>query len=346
MVLEGGPRRRSSRTWSPRSRVSRSAFRSSRPRPSTDAALRASGRGSAGLDGRIRRFVRASASQRCSTRLPVTSGPPCGDPRGRCPRPAHDLPPPAPPAARRRPRARYAGNARDRAVGRRGGSSSFADIEALAAGAGSTLPHDGEPACAVAAAIQDGDIASSRFDGWRKLERRPDTPSGASTRWPGRRSGALEDDPQVGQQAHGAEVREGREMIAPLHSEAGHPGPAVPALRRLRGLPGMAGAEWPLGSMPGAPGSRPSEHDDVAQATPRSGWRPSDDHHADARRSVELPDAPAITGLRFRPVDLATDPPGIAVVIKECRGRRQRIRPDARRHPPRPRTPAPFRPGP
>ena len=49
---------------------------------------------------------------------------------------------------------------------------SFADIEALAGQCRfSDCAHDGEPGCAVAAAIEDGDLASSRFDGWRKLER-------------------------------------------------------------------------------------------------------------------------------------------------------------------------------
>jgi ribosome biogenesis GTPase len=49
---------------------------------------------------------------------------------------------------------------------------SFADIEALAAVCRfSDCAHDGEPGCAVVAAIEDGDVAASRFDGWRKLER-------------------------------------------------------------------------------------------------------------------------------------------------------------------------------
>ena len=49
---------------------------------------------------------------------------------------------------------------------------SFADIEALAAVCRfSDCAHDGEPGCAVAAAIQDGDLNASRFEGWRKLER-------------------------------------------------------------------------------------------------------------------------------------------------------------------------------
>jgi ribosome biogenesis GTPase / thiamine phosphate phosphatase len=49
---------------------------------------------------------------------------------------------------------------------------SFADIEALAAVCRfSDCAHDGEPGCAVAAAIEDGDVAASRFEGWRKLER-------------------------------------------------------------------------------------------------------------------------------------------------------------------------------
>jgi ribosome biogenesis GTPase len=49
---------------------------------------------------------------------------------------------------------------------------SFADIEALAAVCRfSDCAHDGEPGCAVASAIEDGDLASSRFDGWQKLER-------------------------------------------------------------------------------------------------------------------------------------------------------------------------------
>jgi ribosome biogenesis GTPase len=49
---------------------------------------------------------------------------------------------------------------------------SFADIEALAAACRfNDCAHDGEPGCAVASAIQDGDLAATRFDGWRKLER-------------------------------------------------------------------------------------------------------------------------------------------------------------------------------
>lgn len=49
---------------------------------------------------------------------------------------------------------------------------SFADIEALAATCRfNDCAHDAEPGCAVTAAIADGDLAASRFDGWRKLER-------------------------------------------------------------------------------------------------------------------------------------------------------------------------------
>jgi ribosome biogenesis GTPase len=49
---------------------------------------------------------------------------------------------------------------------------SFADIEALAATCRfSDCAHDSEPGCSVTGAIQDGDLAASRFDGWRKLER-------------------------------------------------------------------------------------------------------------------------------------------------------------------------------
>jgi ribosome biogenesis GTPase len=49
---------------------------------------------------------------------------------------------------------------------------SFADIEALAGSCRfSDCAHNGEPGCAVTSAIADGDLAESRFDGWRKLER-------------------------------------------------------------------------------------------------------------------------------------------------------------------------------
>jgi len=49
---------------------------------------------------------------------------------------------------------------------------SFADIEALAATCRfSDCAHDGEPGCAVNAAIRDGDLNEARFEGWRKLER-------------------------------------------------------------------------------------------------------------------------------------------------------------------------------
>lgn len=49
---------------------------------------------------------------------------------------------------------------------------SFADIDALAATCRfSDCRHDGEPGCAVAAAIADGDLDSGRFQGWRKLEK-------------------------------------------------------------------------------------------------------------------------------------------------------------------------------
>ena len=49
---------------------------------------------------------------------------------------------------------------------------SFADIEALAALCRfSDCAHEAEPGCSVASAIEDGDLAASRFDGWRKLER-------------------------------------------------------------------------------------------------------------------------------------------------------------------------------
>jgi ribosome biogenesis GTPase / thiamine phosphate phosphatase len=49
---------------------------------------------------------------------------------------------------------------------------SFADIDALAAACRfSDCHHDGEPGCAVGAAIADGDLKRDRFDGWQKLER-------------------------------------------------------------------------------------------------------------------------------------------------------------------------------
>jgi len=49
---------------------------------------------------------------------------------------------------------------------------SFADIDALAATCRfSDCAHAGEPGCAVASAITDGDLDSSRFEGWKKLER-------------------------------------------------------------------------------------------------------------------------------------------------------------------------------
>lgn len=55
----------------------------------------------------------------------------------------------------------------DEGIGR-----SFADIDALAAGCRFTdCRHDGEPGCAVAAAIGDGDLAADRVASWRKLER-------------------------------------------------------------------------------------------------------------------------------------------------------------------------------
>ncbi len=49
---------------------------------------------------------------------------------------------------------------------------SFADIDALAATCRfSDCGHAGEPGCAVAAAIVDGDLDATRFEGWKKLER-------------------------------------------------------------------------------------------------------------------------------------------------------------------------------
>ena len=49
---------------------------------------------------------------------------------------------------------------------------SFADIDALASTCRfSDCGHAGEPGCAVAAAIADGDLDASRFEGWKKLER-------------------------------------------------------------------------------------------------------------------------------------------------------------------------------
>ena len=49
---------------------------------------------------------------------------------------------------------------------------SFADIDALAATCRfSDCGHIGEPGCAVASAIADGDLDGSRFESWKKLER-------------------------------------------------------------------------------------------------------------------------------------------------------------------------------
>lgn len=49
---------------------------------------------------------------------------------------------------------------------------SFADIDALASTCRfSDCGHAGEPGCAVASAITDGDLEASRFEGWKKLER-------------------------------------------------------------------------------------------------------------------------------------------------------------------------------
>jgi ribosome biogenesis GTPase len=48
---------------------------------------------------------------------------------------------------------------------------SFADIDALASTCRfSDCGHSGEPGCAVASAISDGDLDASRFEGWKKLE--------------------------------------------------------------------------------------------------------------------------------------------------------------------------------
>ncbi len=49
---------------------------------------------------------------------------------------------------------------------------SFADIDALASSCRfSNCGHAGEPGCAIASAIADGDLDASRFEGWKKLER-------------------------------------------------------------------------------------------------------------------------------------------------------------------------------
>jgi ribosome biogenesis GTPase len=49
---------------------------------------------------------------------------------------------------------------------------SFADIDALASTCRfSDCAHAGEPGCAVASAIADGDLDGGRFEGWKKLER-------------------------------------------------------------------------------------------------------------------------------------------------------------------------------
>ena len=147
------------------------------PRPSarsTAAASTRSGRGSGRARPSRSSARRASASRRCSTRSPARSVAAVrDDPRGRRPRPPHDDPPPAPPAARRRARPRHAGHARARAVGRRRRlERSFADIDALAAACRfGDCAHDGEPGCAIAAALADGDLDANRFEGWQKLER-------------------------------------------------------------------------------------------------------------------------------------------------------------------------------
>ena len=51
-------------------------------------------------------------------------------------------------------------------------SQTFADIESLAANCRfGNCRHDGEPGCAVQAAIEDGSLDTARLENWRKLER-------------------------------------------------------------------------------------------------------------------------------------------------------------------------------
>ena len=128
---------------------------------------------------------------------------------------------------------------------------SFADIEALAAVCRfNDCAHDGEPGCAVASAIDDGDLAASRFDGWRKLERearhlerRVDALARAEER---RKWKVIHKS--VGKHME-LEVREGWLMIASTEFEtagAGHSGPPVPALRRTR----RTTRAWPAQTWP------------------------------------------------------------------------------------------------
>ena len=93
---------------------------------------------------------------------------------------------------------------------------SFADIDALAATCRfSDCGHAGEPGCAVAAAIVDGDLDASRFEGWKKLERearhlerRVDHLAREAER---RRWRTISKSVE---QAHGSQVREGRLVMA------------------------------------------------------------------------------------------------------------------------------------
>jgi ribosome biogenesis GTPase len=53
-----------------------------------------------------------------------------------------------------------------------GFDAAFADVDELAAGCRfNDCAHEGEPGCAVLAAVEAGTLASERLDSWRKLQR-------------------------------------------------------------------------------------------------------------------------------------------------------------------------------
>ena len=92
-----------------------------------------------------------------------------------------------------------------------GVEAAFDDVVDIAAGCRfSDCQHEGEPGCAVRAALADGRLSEERLASHRKLERESPAPRARATHVPGPSIDAVEDHPQIGQRTHGTQVRSGQ----------------------------------------------------------------------------------------------------------------------------------------
>ena len=169
--------------------------------------------------------------------------------------------------------------------------------------------HNGEPGCAIAAALADGSLELGRMESWQKLDPRIGPP-GATRRRPRPGGGApqVEGDRQVGDEAHEREVRRRLAMTgeetAMIETQIHLPdAPAIPGLRFRTFDPNRDFEAYRGPPRRGQPGRRGRLHPD-GRGPPRrvrasQRVRPTARHHPRRDRRATLV-AAAWTDVRTR----------------------------------------------